>query len=109
MSRTVISEVYPGKVMPVGARYQHNQGASLKTAFKAMGASPDGLGQSDLGPGFRGFVFAIQAGFGWYIGGKLGRGEAKKNAKIVGALATGVGGVPGAALTAFLYGKGGKS
>jgi len=105
----IVSDVYPGRVLPKGARYHYNEGQPVKSAFKAMGASPDGLGQSDLGSGFRIFVFAIQAGFGWYIGGKLGRGEAKKNAKIIGALATGIGGVPGAALTAFLYGKGGKS
>ena len=115
---TVSSNRYPGQLMPVGARYWYNAGKPID-ALKYYGnptsglGSPDGLGGplavsglgADLETSARVVGAIISGALGYYVGSKIARPEARRYAGVVGALSSAVLGVPGLALTTFLYAR----
>lgn len=116
----IASNRYPGQLMPVGARYWYNAGKPID-ALKHFGnptsglGSPDGLGGplavSGLGEmGDKEMTLAVRVvgmmisgGLGYYVGSKIARPDARRHAGVMGALSAAVLGVPGVALTTFLY------
>lgn len=116
----VASNRYPGQLMPVGARYWYNAGQPLN-AMKYFGnpvkglGSPDGLGgplavsgtgaltESQLDNAAWGLRILLTGALGYYIGTKLARSDARRFAGVMGAVTSATLGVPGLALTTFLY------
>jgi hypothetical protein len=111
---------YPGQLMPVGARYWYNAGRPLEAILAASNptsglGSPDGLGGplavsgvGELSPEqltatTRVLGALIAAGLGYYVGSNIARPESKRFAGVAGAISAALLGVPGLAITTFLY------
>lgn len=103
----IMSDRYPGQMLPVGARWHGNAGAPIQWPPGKAISGPDGIGDTTSVMTGAALVvaFTYRAALGYYIGSKLASRENKKPAAVVGALSTGFLGVTGAAITALAYGR----